>query len=515
MNNEMNTRLEETSINHTLGRLEEVIQQVATRAATNQRDITVIDSTVSRLTELAQTTSATVSDAKTGIQSMAERLTVLAAHVEEVSAETHEIERVSSAAHQSSEGTREALAQIQEAMNGLDAHIKKILGISSIIENIAQTTNILSLNASIEAARAGEHGRGFSVLAAEVRKLADQTREQAQNITIDLRSVAKQLDVTRSMTDRVKESVDDLSQAVTQTHESFQAVGKVMADAANQVTETAELGQQQELHMVTVSQTLDTLSQDLSETSGQLSTLTTAVKETALSTEQGFEELSRHQYDGTVPLAYQRALHVVNEAESLIQKAVGSGRVSLPSLLQCGLYTPYGTVDQSELDAYFQIPPHVRTNPLNPMKYHVPYDHTVEPQLNALVQQSMAQDGDRWILLSVVDLNGYVVACADVDRPALTGDPALDDRNRFKRLLPHPSWVRGSRVGLPESVHWLPNNQKRADLIQKCGPLKKPKTPATPLIQTYIRNNVIVMTLLSAPLYIGEDQFGAVMVAWS
>lgn len=495
----------------TLKRLESVLQSVAIRAATNERDTAFIDKTLLQLTDAARNSSKTMTQAKAGIQEIAERLTTLSAHVEEVSAETHEIEAIITAAHELSQGTGQAIDQIQEAMNQLEAQVKNILGISSVIDNIAKTTNILSLNASIEAARAGEHGRGFAVVATEVRKLADQTRDQTQRISADIESVAEQLDVTRGVSDTIRTSFNRLVEAVRHAHDSFQAIGHAMEDAAGNVADSAELGQQQERHMTEVAETFETVLEGFANTSHQLSTLATAVKETARATEDGYQELAGYRYDGTVPLAVDLSRDAAGKAESIF---LATG-LPVSTFLQCGVYTPYAPDEVGRLERYFTVPPSLRGMALDPVKYHVPYDDTVEPQLNQLVEQYMSSSAQSWILFSIVDLNGYVVACADVDRPALTGDAALDDRNRFKRLLPHPSWVRGSRVGLPESAHWLPNNLRRADLLQKFGGLKRPADPVSPLIQTYIRNNVTVMTLLSQPLYIGDDLFGAVMIAWA
>jgi methyl-accepting chemotaxis protein len=70
-----------------------------------------------------------------------------------------------------------------EAMAETTAAMREIADKISIIEDIARQTNLLALNAAIEAARAGDHGKGFAVVAAEVRKLAEHSREAAGEIS--------------------------------------------------------------------------------------------------------------------------------------------------------------------------------------------------------------------------------------------------------------------------------------------------------------------------------------------
>ncbi|MBB6716678.1 methyl-accepting chemotaxis protein [Clostridium gasigenes] len=71
---------------------------------------------------------------------------------------------------------------------------KEVLGIISIISSISEKTNLLSLNAAIEAARAGEAGRGFSIVASEIRILAEQSKESTINITNILLTLDKEVD---------------------------------------------------------------------------------------------------------------------------------------------------------------------------------------------------------------------------------------------------------------------------------------------------------------------------------
>jgi methyl-accepting chemotaxis protein len=72
---------------------------------------------------------------------------------------------------------------IAELILELSEHTQQIGNTISVVDDIAEQTNMLALNAAVEAARAGEHGKGFAVVAGEIRKLADESKQAITKIT--------------------------------------------------------------------------------------------------------------------------------------------------------------------------------------------------------------------------------------------------------------------------------------------------------------------------------------------
>lgn len=190
----------------------------------------------------------------------AEMVESAAASSEELSASTEDIsDYAQTSSHMISEGTKlseksliqiqqtfktvnekiEQTAEIKDMMSALLAETDKINEMVTIIKGIADQTNLLALNAAIEAARAGEHGRGFSVVASEIKKLAENSSQQVSfiqdvvgSLNSKIASSAKQIDhivasvsESETMMQEASESTSSLVEMMSMVREKFDAIG--------------------------------------------------------------------------------------------------------------------------------------------------------------------------------------------------------------------------------------------------------------------------------------------------
>ena len=119
---------------------------------------------------------------------------------------------------------------LSNKMNSLKNEAEKIQQITSVVTNISENTNLLALNASIEAARAGDSGRGFAVVAGEVKKLAEQSSESAEEIE----------SIINSIVTKVNDITDEIEEQVGQSKENIKTVNqsKVLLDQILDSTES-------------------------------------------------------------------------------------------------------------------------------------------------------------------------------------------------------------------------------------------------------------------------------------
>lgn len=117
--------------------------------------------------------------------------------------------------------TKEAIDRIYAQTHTTNESALKIKEATTMIAEIAEETNLLSLNASIEAARAGEQGKGFAVVAAQIQKLAEQSNESARQIEEITDSLIRDSEEAVATMDAVREIIDEQSANVEKTGTGF------------------------------------------------------------------------------------------------------------------------------------------------------------------------------------------------------------------------------------------------------------------------------------------------------
>jgi methyl-accepting chemotaxis protein len=131
--------------------------------------------------------------------------------------------------------TRTVNEKVVSDMNSLNTKMKEIQNIISVIVSIAEQTNLLSLNASIEAARAGKAGLGFAVVAEEIRKLADKTREAPMVIANIITEILKDAETTTEATNNASVIINEQIQAVQETSDAFKTILSAMDGISEQI----------------------------------------------------------------------------------------------------------------------------------------------------------------------------------------------------------------------------------------------------------------------------------------
>ncbi|OAS17884.1 methyl-accepting chemotaxis protein [Paenibacillus oryzisoli] len=280
------------------------VSQSSSQLAASSEQLTASAEQTSQATEhIAGAIEKTANGATQQVQRVEESSKIInevSASVEQIARSTESVaEKATNAAEKSFEGgqaIKKAVGQMSSISSSVDGLAVVVCGlartsqeidqITGAITDIAQQTNLLSLNASIEAARAGEHGRGFGVVANEVKKLAEQSSKSAEQIAMLINTIRNEIDQAQySMLTATKEVRVGI-EVVQTAGDLFHEIETFVNEVGTQVREVAAAAQQISAGTSMVVQSIQEIDDIAESTSAETQNISSAAEEQLASMEE-------------------------------------------------------------------------------------------------------------------------------------------------------------------------------------------------------------------------------------
>ena len=232
----------------------EILAGTSQQAAGVQEQAAAVAETVSTVEQIAQTADASSERART-VAETAQRAVENGA-----------------AGRQAVEDTVAVMADVKARTESIANNIlslaeqaQAIGEIIAVVTDVADQTNILALNAAIEASRAGEHGKGFSVVAAEVKSLADQSKKATVQVRQILSDIQRATNSAVLSTEEGAKTVDDAIRSVSDADDAIRSLANVIAEAAQSATQISASVNQQSIGIAQIRRAM----RDINETTVQ------------------------------------------------------------------------------------------------------------------------------------------------------------------------------------------------------------------------------------------------------
>jgi methyl-accepting chemotaxis protein len=412
-------------------------------------------------------------------------------------------------------------AELRIQMQATAEHIQKLVtGVTAIIQVsesirlIARQTTMLSFNAAIEAARAGARGRGFALVAAEVRSLAQHTQTRSKEIQLILDELATEMAPAQHALEASRELIESADAGVRSVSESLDRIATLATDADGDMNGVAQV-------MNALSAGIDSVFVDLNTASGSAEAIARHAEafvtrnfEVAEIANQCFVEFGKIHGDTQFHRALGRVRKLSQSVRHVFERAIATGRCTLDDVLQYE-YREIKGADIQQLSRLFDVS-RVPYSGFDPPKYSTRYDAEVDVDIQRVMDQVKASEPGL-LYATVMDLNLYMPIhhaqfCHD-----WTGNKEQDDAgNRAKRFF-YDRWVRteGTRLGLGPNAKIVPNRASRDQFLEAgCQMREQPDSEDLFRIGFQIRGANTVVLAVQVPLFVQGYRYGSAACGW-
>ncbi|KPA12006.1 methyl-accepting chemotaxis protein [Candidatus Magnetomorum sp. HK-1] len=242
--------------NEMIKNLKAQTKEMTEGAETLAVSINQISSTVAEMATSATETSSSVAEITATVEEVRQTVQVSNNKAAQVVEQSRRSEKISNTGRKSTEDTIDGIKRIREEMEYIAESIVKLseqtqsIGqIINSVNDIADQSNLLSVNASIEAAKAGDHGKGFSVVAQEVKSLAEQSKKSTNQVTQILSDIQKATSAAVMATERGGKAVDSGVNLSTQAGEAIRSLANNVAEASQAALQIESSSQEQLIGM--------------------------------------------------------------------------------------------------------------------------------------------------------------------------------------------------------------------------------------------------------------------------
>jgi methyl-accepting chemotaxis protein len=311
-------------------------------------------------------------------------------------------------------GLTDLIVQLGERMAGFASAMSQVQTVSSTIETIARKTNMLALNATIEAARAGDAGRSFAVVAAEVKKLAHDTRAATSQIASTIGELTRE---AGAVTTEIKTGVERSRAAQSgfgTISETVREVSEIVGLVDRQTEGIAHSTSMIQTSVDRVKAGLTDFATDARENGKELLTAEKRLAHLEMLSNTMLDTLANSGAEIDDTPFILKAQETCRRIQAEVEKAIAAGEVSLEDVFD----QDYQIIEGS-----------------NPVQYNVRFNDTADRLIRPILDGSESSDG-RIIGCAIGDMNGYLPTHLSKRSHPQGPDPVWNDEHcRNRRIL--------------------------------------------------------------------------------